>query len=123
MVVIATAKKVDKSDDRPTHEDMKKNFVAEVTTLEVQSTIKGKLDGKTIKVLHFQLEPGVLIENGPCLVTFRTKGVQIKTEENAKIFVGVPEYLLFLKARKDGRYEPLSGQYDPALSIREMYHP
>jgi hypothetical protein len=31
--------------------------------------------------------------------------------------------LLFLKARKDGRYEPLSGQYDPALSVREMYIP
>jgi hypothetical protein len=30
---------------------------------------------------------------------------------------------LFLKARKDGRYEPVSGQYDPALSVRELNSP
>lgn len=36
---------------------------------------------------------------------------------------GRPEYLLFLKRRQDGKYEPLSGRVDPALSIREVFHP
>jgi hypothetical protein len=31
-----------------------------------------------------------------------------------------PEYLLFLKRGKDGRYEPVSGRIDPILSVREM---
>ena len=31
-----------------------------------------------------------------------------------------PEYLLFLKRLKDGRYEPVSGRIDPAPSVREV---
>jgi hypothetical protein len=34
-----------------------------------------------------------------------------------------PEYLLFLKRGKDGRYEPVSGRIDPVLCVREMYWP
>ena len=29
-----------------------------------------------------------------------------------------PEYMLFLKKRSDGRYEPVSGQYDPDDSVK-----
>ena len=37
--------------------------------------------------------------------------------------LGKPEYLLFLKKGKGGRYEPVSGRTDPALSVRELFHP
>jgi hypothetical protein len=33
------------------------------------------------------------------------------------------EYLLFLKKRGDGRYEPVSGRIDPLLSVRELFNP
>jgi hypothetical protein len=38
-----------------------------------------------------------------------------------KAGLGPPEYMLFLRLRKDGRYEPVSGEIDPALSIRELH--
>ena len=34
-----------------------------------------------------------------------------------------PEYLLFLRKRKDDRYEAVSGQMDAALSVRALFHP
>jgi len=51
-------------------------------------------------------------------------------ESEPKGYIGVneemsaqPEYLLFLKRRTDGRYEPISGQMDAALSVREVAEP
>jgi hypothetical protein len=41
----------------------------------------------------------------------------------AGISLGAPEYLLFLKLRKDGRYEPVSGRVDPEFSVRELHAP
>jgi len=32
-----------------------------------------------------------------------------------------PEYLLFLKERKDGRYEAVSGQIDPEFFVRTLF--
>jgi hypothetical protein len=34
-----------------------------------------------------------------------------------------PGYLLFLKQGKDGRYEPVSGQIDAELSVKEVNSP
>jgi hypothetical protein len=65
---------------------------------------------------------GHRIENGPLLVTFRTKGIHLELA-GAPISLGAPEYLLFLKLRKDGRYEPVSGRVDPEFSVRELYTP
>jgi hypothetical protein len=81
--------------------------------------LKGKLDkDKTIKVLHYRLPQGVQCANGPCLVSFRKDRIVLKgVAKGSKVR---PEYLLFLRARPDGRYEPVSGQIDPALSMREL---
>lgn len=38
----------------------------------------------------------------------------------ADFFRGKPSYLLFLKHRKDGRYQPVTGQFDSALSCKEI---
>ena len=58
--------------------------------------------------------------NGPLLVSFRRTSLELRTKEGGKLELGVPSYLLFLKARKDGRYEPVSGRVDPELSVREL---
>jgi hypothetical protein len=84
--------------------------------------LKGKAVGGEIKVLHFRLKPGKLVQNGPMLVSFRTEPAEVVLNDR-KIAVGKGTYLLFLKARKDGRYEPVSGQYDPVTSVRELNSP
>jgi len=123
VVVVAEARGTRDCDDVPADPRMKQHFLAQTTTLEVRGTLKGKVAGEEIGVLHFRLKDGVQIKNGPCLVAFR-RSVRVTVEEGGKAGGALrPHYLLFLKARKDGRYEPLSGQYDPALSVREMYTP
>ena len=83
----------------------KVEFLGVTTTFEVSHV----LEGKTLKVLHFRLKGDVRVKNGPDLVDFRTKGFNIRTK-TMKAGVGPPEYLLFLKRRDDGRYEPVSGK-------------
>jgi hypothetical protein len=122
VVVVAEAKETNDSDDKSTGIPMAEHLLAQTTVLKLQGTLKGKITGDEIKVLHFRLKDGVKIENGPCLVAFRTKSVRIVQGGKAGASAP-PHYLLFLKARSDGRYEPVSGQYDPALSVREMYRP
>ena len=82
--------------------------------------LKGKVDGKQIKVLHFKWGElkkgiksdsidGIIIIDGPLFVAFPTKDA--------------PEHLLFLRSLKDGRYEPVSGKIDPELSVRRLSAP
>lgn len=98
------------------------NFVEVETAFEVESALKGKVEGNKLTLLHYRLEPGAQIVNGPLLVKFRTRGLRLDTPK-AKAQLGQPSYLLYLKKRADGRFEPLSGQVDPELSVREMYAP
>jgi hypothetical protein len=123
LVVVAEAKGAEDCDDRPTDPGMKDDFQGRTSTLEVRGTLKGKAAGAEVNVLHFRLRDGVRIENGPCLVAFRTASVGVTLPRGGKVELSRPHYLLFLKQRKDGRYEPVSGEYDPALSVREMYIP
>jgi hypothetical protein len=115
LVVIAKAVKTeDAVDELPDHR-WPVEFVGQNTTFEVKHALKGKVEGKQIKVLHFKFgKPKnglevVIIENGPLFVAFSTKNA--------------PEHLLFLKALKDGRYEPVSGRIDPRLSVRMLTDP
>jgi hypothetical protein len=100
----------------------KAEFVGVNTTFHIEAVLKGEVEGDKLRVLHYRLKPGVLIDDGPLLVSFRQHATDLSTRE-VKVSLGRPGYLLFLKRRADGRYEPLSGQTDPALSVREMYKP
>jgi hypothetical protein len=122
VVVIGQAVSVADSGETTTDNLWKAEFVGINTTFAVQTVLKGEAGSDKLQVLHYRLKPGVLIEDGPLLVSFRLHGTAITTN-GAKIGLARPEYLLFLKKRKDGRYEPLSGRTDPALSVREMYKP
>jgi hypothetical protein len=100
-------------------------FVGVVTTFKVQATLKGKIEGDELKVLHYRLPPKVSIANGPGLVSFRLAPTSLqlsKADTKGEIKLG-NDYMLFLKKGKDGRYEPVSGRIDPVLSVRELFKP
>jgi hypothetical protein len=122
--VVVIGKAVTSKDTKDVSKDnpWKVEFQAVETTFSVEAGLKGKVEGDKLTVLHYKLKPGVSVENGPGLVTFRTKGITLRTKE-AKVGLGQPGYLLFLKKGKDGRYEPVSGQVDPELSVKELNSP
>jgi hypothetical protein len=123
LVVVATAvKTVETKDEMGDPAWKKRRFIGQDTTLEVITALKGKVDEKRIKVLHFKLPHGDFIINGPLFFDFRAKPLEIRLK-TANITLGSPDYLLYLKRMKDGRYEPVSGRFDPALSVREMMRP
>ena len=113
----------------------KLRFEAEMTAFHPLSQLKGEAPLPCIWVLHFSYKKGAIpYEDGPGLVTFLKKPmiveVKSKEEEEAKelklkrtgkSLVSSPEYLLFLKERKDGNYEPVSGQLDAAFSVRAIF--
>lgn len=116
-------------------------FQAVNTTFTVQTVIKGT-PRDTLQLLHFRYHPNrdVALEDGPQFATFlsaptpsplrgkrvpaQTKPLPEKQLEPQLKSVSArlrPRYLLFLKSRADGRFEPLSGQVDASLSVRDLW--
>jgi hypothetical protein len=120
LVVIASVKSTVATDDRLKDNPWKAEFLGLNTAFSVKGVLKGKTEGDSIKVLHYKLKEGVSIINGPLLVTFRSNSMLLEGKSK-RAELGPPDYLLFLKLRKDGRYEPVTGQIDPQLSVRELY--
>lgn len=134
LVVFATAVKTEAAADEPPEHSWNFELVAQTTTFKVSHALKGEAGGGQLKVLHFKfgelkkgVEPNVLayiVEDGPLLVAFRTKSVIVKAEGAPEdVVLRTPEYLLFLKRANGGRYEPVSGPIDPALSVKEVSAP
>ena len=126
LVVFADAAKTEAATDKPPDQGWPYEFVAQNTKFKVCHVLKGKAPGPDIDVLHFKfgdvLKKGLdpkniedrMIMDGPLLVTFLSKPVTVKRNGKRDVVVP-PEYLLFLRKLKDGRYEPVSGRIDPAL--------
>jgi hypothetical protein len=116
VVVIARAVSVADSkagDAAPKGHD---GLIAVDTKFRVLAVLKGKVKGDTLTLLHFRgagaAAGGQSPEmDGPSLVTFDPKAE------------GRPRHLLFLKARADGRDEPVSGQVDPDVSVSKLDGP
>lgn len=118
--------------ERPDHS--KDDYTGMNSTFEIRSVLKGSPQMKKCSVLHFRYSDKVgAISNGALFVRFRLtgrsfKGLIVPENKEGPPHAGVqvyrseakPDYLLFLKRRADGRYEPVSGQYDAALSCREI---
>jgi hypothetical protein len=125
LVVIAKAGETADTKDRFSTKGWKVEFIGQETQFIADTILKGKLPAdKKLTVLHYRLPKGVAIENGPLLVRFRKDGTTLKGTINGSAFkagIGPPDYMLFLRLRKDGRYEPVSGAIDPVLSIRELH--
>jgi len=95
-------------------------FKGQLTGFDIQSVLKGEVPGKELNLVHY-----VVIANGTTL----PGGVKLVTSQAyvadfQKVFPtrggmqgGKPNYLLFLKQRKDGNFEPVSGQIDSACSV------
>jgi hypothetical protein len=88
-------------------------FLGVNTTLKVNRAIKGQ-PGNFVTVLHYRLakidDPDARDPLG--FVSFDTRG-----PENSEPRT---EYLVFLRRRPDGRFEPVSGRDDANLSVREL---
>lgn len=137
LIVIATTMRNDPCDEVWAEDDFSSDrFVGTETIFKVQSILKGGTPD-SVRVVHFNYKQGATrYENGPGFVTFLTEPV-VTTAKNPGHDSGVlkervavderlvsqPEYLLFLKKRSDGRYEPVSGQMDSAFSVRIISHP
>jgi hypothetical protein len=124
LVIIGTAESTADTKDRFKNKEWNVEFIGQETTLTVRTALKGDMKGKKkVQVLHYRLPNGVKVENGPLLVSFRKKPLSLKGTINGEareVLLGRPDYLLFLRARPDGRFELISGQVDPALSVREL---
>jgi hypothetical protein len=125
LVVLVTTVKTEPAGERFNHDLWPLELVGQNTTLNVKLALKGDAP-REITVLHFKFgapKEGVtaneasVIFNGPMFVTFQSNYVA-----NVKgVNLPPPEYLLFLRRLNDGRYEPVSGRIDPALSVRELF--
>jgi hypothetical protein len=115
----------------------KARFDAKKTAFTPLSILKGEPAFVCIWLLHFSYKKGAeTYEDGPSLVSFLKKPViiemkpgekeepkELKPKGTGQSMVRPLEYLLFLKMRKDGLYEPVSGQLDAALSVRALFPP
>ena len=126
LVVIAQPVKSEDSADRTKDNPWEAEFSGINTMFNVEHALKGTLAAAKITVLHYKTDGG--IQDGPSLVSFRTKGLSytITKDGHAGVKVqtaGPATYLLFLKKRDDDRFEPTSGHIDPADSVRELRMP
>ena len=119
LVVIAQATSTKDSGEVKAADYWKVKLLGVNTSFAVQAVLKGSHAAKELTVLHYRLERGVSVINGPGLVSFRTGGMSVRTKRGAAGWKH-SQYLLFLRKRSDGRFEPVSGPIDPELSVREV---
>jgi hypothetical protein len=100
--------------DKPPFEDC----IGVITTFKIQHVIKGDIKGDKCSVFHYRQDE-TRGANGPQLVQFHSKEVRIEYG-GWSTTLSSPEYMLFLKKRDDGRFECVSGQIDPILSVRQI---
>lgn len=109
-----------------------KDFQALDTKLHVVGVLHGRAPASEITLHHFRYSPTAGTNpNCAMFLNFsqgdRDIGGQIKSATEAKdkgkigSASGEPVYILYLKIRPDGNYEPVTGQYDAALSSREIH--
>ena len=97
------------------------------TRFAVRLVLKGEAPRGGLTVLHYRWgkaqsgdEAERRAKDPPNFVAFRTGAARVDVS-GTPVDVPAPDYLLFLKKRADGRYEPVSGQIDPDRSVRELF--
>lgn len=113
----------------------KERFEGVMTIFGVAFTLKGD-PPLCIWLNHFRYKEGaVRFNDGPGLIAFLKEPILLELKQakdkKEKLHqkrqtlrkISQPEYLLFLKKRKDGSYEPVSGQLDASFSVRAMFPP
>jgi len=96
------------------------DFVGVNTTVEVRGVVDGRFRARELTLFHLRLPDGKTLQNGPRILNFPNNSFSFGTAAKGEV-LSKPEYLLFLKKRDDGRYEPVSGTLDAGQSVRELY--
>ncbi len=101
-----------------------KHLVPQETTFTVLQALKGEVKNPPLKMFHFGVEPGMKLVRGSGWIAFRRNQSSFRTGQRSitAAVVPPPQYLLFLIAAGD-RYEPVSGQVNPELSVKEIHAP
>lgn len=129
VAVIATVTSFEDNDSPAVGPLLGMPVIGQTTTFEVQATLKGD-PVQTIRLMHFRQKEGTTLVNGPMLAHFRTHGPLISPAtqpghivDQGRARLSDPAYLLFLKKTSEGAFEPVSGQFDSELSVKEIYRP
>lgn len=106
------------------------NYQAWETKCKVHSALKGEMDReKSLSIVHFTYsDKKTSIYNGAQFMRFLIGPVKreviFKYEKIGAINLTEDKYhplwLAYLKRRADGRFEAVTGQYDAALSFKEL---
>jgi hypothetical protein len=98
---------------------------AQLTTFKLKAVIKGTVNGKRVQVIHYNVgkgDPGQY-QGGARVAEFQKDERRPEISNDANLLNDRSrkrQYLLFLKLRKDGKFEPASGQIDSAFSVMEL---
>jgi hypothetical protein len=114
LVVVAEALETAASKDRGIS-DQWGSEEAVNTTFTAEIVLKGKLKGTKVVLLHYRWVRPTDVPDPPELIAFNST--------NPQHAVGAVQYMLFLKLRADGRFEPTGGQTDPVESVRQLAVP
>ncbi|MBI2478589.1 MAG: hypothetical protein HYV60_08105 [Planctomycetia bacterium] len=82
------------------------------STLRIEAILKGRRDVQNIEMVHFERKRTSLLVNPPDRIAL---GTEPRAEINGPR--RKPRYLMFLRLRKDGRYEPITGHLAPNASV------
>jgi len=96
------------------------DFVGVNTKVEVRGVVDGRFRAKELTIFHLRMPDGKTLVNGPLMLELHRTALTMRTAGHEK-GQGAPEYLLYLKKRKDGRYEPASGPLSGGHAARELY--
>jgi hypothetical protein len=104
-------------------------LVQQETTFRAEVVLKGELDDKSFRVIHFRAKTqrerdadnvdgnplyGLVI-NGPWFVDFQS----VRRSADGSEAIGT-RYLLFLRRREQARFDPTSGHNQPGSSVRRL---
>lgn len=133
VVVIAKFQTSKDSTDRFADNPWEIKFIGVNSTFHVLHRIKGKDIAKELTMLHYRLPDGKLIQDGPLFLRFqevesiRLQMLKLKQMNGIphaeQVLLEKPEYLLFLKKRKDGRFELVSGPIDAIHAVKTIGAP
>ena len=122
LVVIGIAEKSEDSGEVVHAQLWQTDFIGVNTTFTITGVLDGRFRENELVVHTLRLPNDKILNEGPKMVSFQTRstvpGLSTRISRQR-----VPEYMLFLKKRKDGRYEPVSGSLDALHSVREVTVP
>jgi hypothetical protein len=124
IIVKAISTREAKADDGAHPPEQYRDFLEGIVTrLKVVHVVKGDYVQEKLDLVHFRYKKVTKpVIDGPSLVSFHSKPIPIQGDFWSAS-ITEPEYMLFLKKSKDGRFTFVSGQVDPDQSVRQMLSP